>query len=55
MYKKKKIDEFIDVSSKTAFLFKLLTQLKADGHRVLIFSLSKKMLDLLEYLISNHT
>ena len=31
-----------------------MTQLKADGHRVLVFSLSKKMLDLLEFMIGNH-
>ena len=55
MYKDKAIDDLIDVSSKIKFLFKLLCQLKADGQRVLIFSLSKKMLDLLEFMIQNQS
>jgi SNF2 family DNA or RNA helicase len=29
-----------------------MAQLKSEGHRVLIFSMSKKMLDLLELIIS---
>ena len=53
MYKNKQIDDFINVSCKTKFLFKLMTQLKSEGHRVLIFSLSKQMLDLLEFMIKN--
>ena len=54
MYNKKQIDDFISVSSKIEVMFQLLCNLKAEGHRVLIFSLSKKMLDLLEYIINNH-
>ena len=53
MYNKKDIDELIEVSSKTKFLFELMVRLKSEGHRVLIFSLSKKMLNLLEYMIQN--
>ena len=55
MYRDKAIDDLIDVSSKIKFLFQLLCQLKADGQRVLIFSLSKKMLDLLEFMIQNQS
>jgi len=51
MYDKKKINELIDASVKTKFLFTLMDQLKEEGHRLLIFSMSKKMLDLLELII----
>lgn len=55
MYSDKAIDDLIDVSNKIKFLFKLMCELKAEGHRVLIFSLSKKMLNLLEYMIQNQS
>lgn len=45
----------VDVSSKTKFVFELLTQLKKEGHRVLVFSMSKLMLDLLETIINNNS
>ena len=51
MYNNCQIDELISASVKTQVLFRLMTELKANGHRVLIFSMSKKMLDLLEFLI----
>jgi len=35
-------------------LFRIMQSLKDEGHRVLIFSISKKMLDLLEYIIKNN-
>ena len=54
MYDKKKIEDLINCSVKTKFLFKLMTKLKVEGHRVLIFSMSKKMLDLLELMIGQH-
>lgn len=31
-----------------------MEKLKEEGHRVLIFSISKKMLDLLEFIIKNN-
>ena len=42
----------INLSSKCVFLFKLMTNLKENGHRMLIFSLSKKMLRLIEDIIA---
>lgn len=53
MHKNVDVDNLIDVSVKTKFLFKLMENLKKDGHRVLIFSMSKKMLDLLELILNN--
>lgn len=50
---KEMIDDLVNSSVKTQMLFNLLSQLKKDGHRVLVFSMSKKMLDLLEFII-NH-
>ena len=38
----------IDFSTKSQFLFKLMKDLKSNGHRLLIFSMSKKMLTLIE-------
>ena len=48
MHAKKDVEALINVSVKTQFLLKLMQNLKAEGHRLLIFSMSKKMLDLLE-------
>lgn len=45
------IDELVNASVKTKLLFELMTRLKKEGHRVLIFSMSKRMLDLLETII----
>lgn len=53
MHKNIDVDKLIDVSVKTKFLFKLMENLKKEGHRVLIFSMSKKMLDLLELILNN--
>jgi SNF2 family DNA or RNA helicase len=44
-------DELIASSVKTQLLFRLMDNLKQEGHRVLIFSMSKRMLDLLELII----
>ncbi|KNC49950.1 chromatin remodeling complex subunit [Thecamonas trahens ATCC 50062] len=41
-------------SGKVVFLLKLLRRLAADGHRVLLFSQSLRMLDLLQGLIAAH-
>jgi len=38
----------IAYSTKCNFLFKLMKELKKEGHRLLIFSMSKKMLTLIE-------
>jgi SNF2 family DNA or RNA helicase len=44
----------IGLSSKCLFLFTLIEDLKKNGHKVLIFSLSKKMLNLIEELIGEN-
>ena len=38
----------LGASCKTAFVLRLLRDLQADGHRTLVFSQSRRMLDLLE-------
>ena len=53
MHENANAEDLINVSIKTKFLFTLMAQLKREGHRVLIFSMSKKMLDLLELIITN--
>ena len=53
MHENANAEDLINVSIKTKFLFTLMAQLKKEGHRVLIFSMSKKMLDLLELIITN--
>lgn len=40
--------KIIEFSSKLTFLFKLLENFRAEGKRVLIFSMSKKMLTIIE-------
>ena len=40
--------EMINLSSKCQFLFTVMEDLKKNGHRLLIFSMSKKMLNLIE-------
>ncbi len=43
----------INYSSKLNFLFKLMANLKENGHRLLIFSMSKKMLNLIEEILKS--
>lgn len=43
----------IEFSTKLQFLFKLLDNFRAEGHRVLIFSMSKKMLTVIENIITS--
>lgn len=43
----------IAYSTKCNFLFKLMKELKKEGHRLLIFSMSKKMLNLIEDILKN--
>ena len=52
-HSEEQVDNLVNSSVKTQLLFRLLTQLKAQGHRVLVFSMSKKMLDLLEFVIQH--
>lgn len=46
------IKTLINLSGKLVFLIKLLANLKEEGHRVLIFSQSTKMLDIIQTIIS---
>ncbi len=43
----------IQESSKCEFLFQLMANLKKEGHRLLIFSMSKKMLNLIEEILKS--
>lgn len=45
----------VDTSCKTAFIMRLLAELVAKGHRTLIFSQSRVMLDILQAAISQHS
>lgn len=51
-HKRRDVEAMIGLSSKCQFLFTLMEDLKKNGHRLLIFSLSKKMLNLIEELIA---
>ena len=46
--KKNDYEGMLSYSSKLQFLFLLMANLRREGHRVLIFSMSKKMLTLIE-------
>lgn len=43
----------IEYSTKCEFLFRLMKDLKSNGHRLLIFSMSKKMLNLIEEILKS--
>lgn len=45
----------VDTSCKTAFIMSLLAELVAKGHRTLIFSQSRVMLDILQAAISQQS
>lgn len=47
----KEFEKTIGFSSKITFLLDLMRQLRKEGHRVLIFSMSKKILNILETII----
>ena len=49
----KKVDQLINCSAKTKLLFELMSNFKKEGHRVLVFSMSKQMLNLIEYMMEN--
>lgn len=50
-HRENKVQELIEKSSKFEFLMQLLPNLYEEKHRVLLFSMSAKMLDLLELII----
>jgi SNF2 family DNA or RNA helicase len=47
------MESMIKISTKCQFLFTLMEDLIKNGHRLLIFSMSKKMLYLLEEIIKS--
>lgn len=49
----KEFEKTIGFSSKITFLLDLMKQLRKEGHRVLIFSMSKKILNILESIIQS--
>ena len=51
--REKNYAKIIEDSSKLSFLFKLLDNFRAEKKRVLIFSMSKKMLSIIEAIISS--
>ena len=50
-HKAKDVQALINYSSKCVFLFSLMEDLQKNGHRTLIFSMSKKFLNLIEDII----
>ena len=46
--RKKDFEGMLNFSNKLQFLFQLMGNLRNEGHRVLIFSMSKKMLTIIE-------
>ena len=52
---RKNFEALVDVSSKTHFLLTLLENLHAEGHKLLLFSMSKMMLSFLEELLRAKT
>lgn len=52
-YKEKDMEAVIGLSSKCVFLFRLMKDLKENGHRLLIFSMSKKMLSLIQEIMNS--
>ena len=45
-------NSWLKASSKVEFLFELLAQLKIDGHKVLIFSKTKMLLNMIEKIMN---
>ena len=52
LHEKKDLESLIELSSKCQFLFSLMADLKKNGHKMLVFSMSKKMLNLIEEIIN---
>jgi len=55
MHDKTDVKALVSISVKTKFLLRLMANLKSEGHKVLVFSMSKKMLDLLEKILAEHS
>jgi SNF2 family DNA or RNA helicase len=55
MFEIKDSEEWLRASSKIQFLFSLLKDLKSNGHKVLIFSKTKILLNLIEKIIKQET
>ena len=52
-YKEGEYGSMIKESSKCVFLFELMEELRREGHRLLVFSMSKKMLNLIEEIMKH--
>lgn len=52
-YNRKEYESMIEYSTKCRFLFALMQDLRREGHRMLIFSMSKKMLNLIEEILKS--
>ena len=50
-YERQDLEGIVNCSSKFKLLMELMQNFRKDGHRVLIFSMSKKNLDLLEQIL----
>ena len=46
-------EQLIDESGKLVFAVKLLDNLKAEGHRCLVFSARRRMLDILQRILNS--
>jgi SNF2 family DNA or RNA helicase len=55
LFEIKEAQEWMRASNKVEFLFKLLKELKSTGHKVLIFSKTKILLNLVEQIIKQET
>jgi SNF2 family DNA or RNA helicase len=55
LFEIKEAQEWMRASNKVEFLFKLLKELKSTGHKVLIFSKTKILLNLVERIIKQET
>lgn len=52
-FKNREFKSMIKYSTKCQFLFTLMQDLKKNGHRLLIFTMSKKMLNLIEEILKS--
>ena len=52
-YNQKDVKSLVELSSKCEFLFQLMRNLKKEGNRLLVFSMSKKMLNLIEEILKS--
>ena len=47
------VEQLVQESGKLVFLVQLLQQLKTEGHRTLVFSQSRKMLDIIQKVLKD--